>query len=44
MADHRSATTPCPVWVAKLSDATLRRLVIGGCALFWAGLAVAVFA
>ncbi|KDB02475.1 hypothetical protein U879_17065 [Defluviimonas sp. 20V17] len=44
MVDDRSATAPCPAWVAKLSDVTLRRLVIGGCALFWVCLAVAVFA
>ncbi|MDA3887348.1 MAG: hypothetical protein PF443_00825 [Allgaiera sp.] len=44
MIDDRSATAPCPAWMARLSDVTLRRLVIGGCALCWVGVAIAVFA
>lgn len=35
--------TPCPAWLAGLSDVALRRLAVGGCALFWVTLAVIVF-
>lgn len=44
MIDERTTAAPCPGWMTSLSAVTLRRLVVGGCALCWVGLAVMVFA
>lgn len=46
MIDERGAmhSSPCPAWVDSVSDGTLRRFAIGGCALFWVAIAVMVFA
>lgn len=34
---------PCPRWLAGLSDVALRRLAMGGCAVFWVALAIIFF-